>query len=113
MDGGSDDEVIRVAQRPARELIEVLHNIDDELLKDVSERSLRVKHYVKTPMLYLCLNAGLQSGLSIAFLKLFGELVQSGTAIDHFGMLVILGFFMALSAVSQTHSLNLAMKEYD
>jgi len=65
------------------------------------------------PLLYLMLNAGLQSGLSIVFLKLFGELVQSGTAGEHWGMLIILGFFMALSAISQTHSLNLAMKEYD
>jgi len=64
-------------------------------------------------MLYLLLNAGLQSGLSIVFLKLFGELIQSGTAGEHLGMLFTLGFFMALSAVSQTHSLNIAMKEYD
>lgn len=28
-------------------------------------------------------------------------------------MLATLGFFMGLSAVSQTHSLNIAMKEYD
>jgi len=28
-------------------------------------------------------------------------------------MLLILAFFMMLSAVSQTHSLNIAMKEYD
>lgn len=64
-----------IKEKPARILIEVLHNFDDEMLKDVSSRSLNVKRYVKLPMLYLLLNAGLQSGLSIVFLKLFGELI--------------------------------------
>lgn len=78
----------------------VLHNIDMEQLKEVSSRSVNVKRFVKLPMLYLLLNAGVQSGLCIVFLKLFGELIQSGTAGQHIGMLCVLGFFMALSAIS-------------
>lgn len=65
------------------------------------------------PMLYMLINCGLQSGLSIAYLKLIGELFQSGEWSQSIGMLIVLSILMVLSAVSQTHSLNMAMKEYD
>ena len=64
-------------------------------------------------MLYMLFLAGLQSGLSIVFLKLFGELVQSGEVAQNILMAFILVGLMVVSAVSQTHSLNMAMKEYD
>ena len=65
------------------------------------------------PMLYMLFMAGLQSGLSVVFLKLIGELVQSGEAVTNLLMFIILVVLTALSALTQTHSLNMAMKEYD
>ena len=53
----------------------MLQDIDPELLAQASNRSILLKTLVKMPMLYMLLNAGLQSGLSIVFLKLFGELI--------------------------------------
>ena len=61
--------------RPARILIELLNDMDRQQLEQVSKRSLNLQRCVKLPMLYLLINAGLQSGLSISFLKLFGELI--------------------------------------
>lgn len=79
----------------------------------MSSRSTNVKRFLKLPMLYMLFLAGLQSGLSVVFLKLTGELIQQGQGSSHILMLLTLLFLMAMSAVSQTHSLNMAMKEYD
>lgn len=56
-----DDEINNTinSQKPARLLIEILHNLDDNLLKQISSRSIGLKLYVKLPMLYLLLTAGL------------------------------------------------------
>ena len=94
-------------------LIEVLTDMDNETFEAVSTHSKNLNRFVKLPMLYLLITAGLQSGLSIVFLKLTGELTQSGQAKESSLMLTFLCVMMALSAVSQTHSLNMAMKYYD
>ena len=73
-------EVPVESTRPARVLIDLLNDFDEDALERVSKRSLTLKTFVKLPMLYLLLTAGMQSGLSIVFLKLFGELIQSGEA---------------------------------
>ena len=64
-------------------------------------------------MVFMLVNAGLQSGLAIVFLKLTGELIQSGEALQNPIMLGLLLIVMIVSAISQTHSLNMAMKFYD
>ena len=87
--------------------------MDADLLAQVSPDSTHLKRFVKFPMLYMLFLAGIQSGLSIVFLKLFGELVQSGEAGTSVLMIIILLVLLACSALSQTHSLNMAMKEYD
>ena len=85
----------------------------NEQLEEVSARSRNLKRFIKVPMLYLLANAGVQSGLSLCFLKLCGELIQSGEAGSSPVMLTCLIIFLICSSVSQTHSLNMAMKEYD
>lgn len=59
-------------------LIEVLNDIPTDLLAQVSPDSVNLARFLKMPLLYLLLLAGLQSGLSIVFMKLVGELVQAG-----------------------------------
>ena len=44
---------------PARQLIEVLNDFDNEVLREVSNRSRNLKRFIKLPLLYLMLNAGL------------------------------------------------------
>lgn len=100
-------------QRPARILIEELNDMDDSLLETVSARSTSLKRFVKLPLLYVLANAGLQSGLSISFLKIFGELIQSGHSTEHIFLLVILFALLVGSGACQTHSLNIAMKYYN
>lgn len=94
-------------------LIEVLNDMPSDVLATVSPRSVNLARFLKLPMLYMLLLAGLQSGLSVVFMKLVGELVQAGQGLENPVMTCILLGLMALSAVSQTHSLNMAMKEYD
>jgi len=44
---------------PARQLIEVLNDFDNDVLREVSLRSKNLKRFLKLPLLYLMLNAGL------------------------------------------------------
>ena len=46
-------------------------------------------------------------------LKLFGELIQSGSAKNHWFMMLFLVVMLVLSSSLQVHLLNLAMKYYD
>jgi len=55
-------------------LIDVLNDISDELLLEVSPRSKTLKYFIKVPMLLIISTAALQSGLTIVFLKLITEL---------------------------------------
>ena len=64
-------------------------------------------------MLYLLANAGLQSGLTISFLKLFGEIIQAHKFAENQLLAWSLGLMMIASSVFQAHSINLAMKYYD
>lgn len=100
-------------QRPARILIEVINEIPEEALKEVSPESLGTKKYIKVPMLLLLINAGLQSGLSIVFCKFIGELIASGDAINHLSMMLLIVICIGLSTMSTVHSLNLAMMNFD
>ena len=68
---------------------------------------------MKLPLLLLLLNAGFQSGLSVVFVKLSGELIVSGDASDYIFMLIVLIACTAVSSVSTIHSLNLGMKHFD
>ena len=55
----------------------------------------------------------MQSSLSVVMLKLFGELIQSGSGGTHWYMMLFLVVLMVLSAIMQLHLINQAMKYYD
>ena len=94
-------------------LIEAVNDLPEEVLVHVSPQSVRLKRYIKVPLLILLINAGFQSGLSVVFLKLCGELVVAGDAGSHISMLLIMIAGMLTATLSQVHSLNLAMKHFD
>ena len=79
----------------------------------VSPQSIKLKRYLKFPMVILLINAGLQSGLSITMLKLLGEGIQQGEFVEYIGLFLIIGFSEFVSVPSMVHSLNLAMKYFD
>lgn len=79
----------------------------------VSPKSLRLQHFLKVPLLYMLLNAGLWSGIGAVTLKLVGELVQAKETGEHGFLLLCMCAFMAVSVPSITHSTNMAMKFYD
>ena len=58
-------------------------------------------------------NAAAQSGLALAFLKMFGELVQAGVFAENLPLGITIGVLMVISMWTQTVSLNNAMKYYD
>ena len=64
-------------------------------------------------MLLVLAGAALCSGVTVALLKLLGELLLSGEATKDLLLagVVVLGAF--LSAAQQLHALNTAMKYYD
>ena len=94
-------------------LIEALNNLPEEVLEKVSPQSVRLQRWIKIPMLILLINSAFQSGVSVVFLKLTGELFVSRTVRDHIIMLFLLGFCMLITMLSTVHSLNLAMKHFD
>ena len=74
---------------------------------------MKLKSYVKVPLLILIINAGFMSGIGVTFMKLVGMLFMSGEVKEHVYMLMVLLVVMGLSTASQIHSLNLAMKNFD
>ena len=100
-------------QRPARSLIDTINEMTIEEVTQVSPNSLRLKRMVKVPMLLMISAAGAMSGISISFLKFATELIASGSIKDSIGLftLVVIGAF--LTAASQLHMLNSAMKFFD
>ena len=84
-----------------------------EILEVISPKSMNLKRFVKMPLIYLLFLAGMQSGLCVVFMKLAGELAATNSVSENVGMFVLLLVLMGISAVSQSHSLNMAMKEYD
>ena len=107
------DGDVEEVQRPAREIIEALSNLDNELVSRVSPRSKTLKTFIKMPMMLLTVTAALLSGLTIVFRKLLTELMQSGSLTNRLGLVAFIVIFMSLIGVGQLHILNLAMKFYD
>ena len=62
-------------ERPSRLLIEIVRDIDEELLKQVSPDTLTMKKFIKWPMMFLIWASSMQSSLSVVMLKLFGEII--------------------------------------
>ena len=84
-----------------------------EEVEQVSPDSHRLRRFAKAPMLLVIAGSALCSGVTVALLKLLGELLLSGEVTEDLLLagLVALGAF--LSAIEQLHMLNTAMKYYD
>ena len=104
---------INEVERPARVLIDIINDLDKEVLEKVSPASATIKRFIKWPMIFLVWASSMQSSLSVVMLKLFGELIQSGSAKNHWFMMLFLVVMLVLSSSLQVHLLNLAMKYYD
>ena len=64
-------------------------------------------------MVLIVITSALQSGVSILFLKLCTELLQSGELGVYIGLTIFCVSSALISAVVNLHMLNLAMKYYD
>ena len=100
-------------QRPARALIEVLHEMTREEVELVSPDSQRLRRFAKAPMLLVIAGSALCSGLTVALLKLLGELLLSGEVTEDLLLAGLVALGALLSAAEQLHTLNTAMKYYD
>ena len=74
---------------------------------------MRLKTFIKMPMVLVVTTSALQSGITIVMLKLLTELGSSGNLFNHLGLSSVMGLTMGLSGTVQLHMLNLAMKYYD
>ena len=100
-------------QRPARALIEVLHDMTREEVEQVSPDSQRLRRFAKAPMLLVIAGSALCSGVTVALLKLLGELLLSGEVTEDLLLAGLVALGALLSATEQLHTLNTAMKYYD
>lgn len=100
-------------QRPARALIEVLNEMTREEVELVSPDSHRLRRFAKAPMLLVIAGAALCSGVTVALLKLLGELLLSGEVTTDLLLAGLVALGALLSAAQQLHTLNTAMKYYD
>jgi len=64
-------------------------------------------------MLFMISSSSLLSGISVANIKFFGELVQSESVSENFLLIVILLVAALVVAFAQMHMLANAMKYYD
>ena len=94
-------------------MIEIINDMDRELLEKVSPSSRTVKNFIKVPLVFLVWASSMQSSLSVIMLKLFGELIQSGSSGTYWFLMIFLVVMMFLSSLMQIHIINLAMKYYD
>ena len=93
-------ENLNEVQRPARALIDTIKEMTDEEIRQVSPNSLRLKRFVKVPLLLLLSAAGMMSGISISMLKFTTELVASGAFLDKIGLCFFLIAFAFIGGAS-------------
>ena len=84
-----------------------------EEVAQASPDSHRLQRYVKAPMLLVIAGSALCSGLTVALLKLLGELMLSGEVTDDMVLSGLVALGALLSALGQLHTLNTGMKYYD
>ena len=100
-------------ERPVRVLIDAINDLPLDKLLLVSPDSEGVKNWIKLPMLLLAAVSAIFSGLSIAMLKMIGELFQSGDAVDHIFLTFFLVMLVLVFGFAQLHLLNQAIRLYD
>ena len=100
-------------ERPARVLIEAIHDTSYEAMARVSPETLTLKRFIKVPMVLFVWSSSVQSGICVVMLKLAGELVQSGASSNHILLIVSMILMLIVSAALQLHLVNCAMKYYD
>ena len=94
-------------------LIETLHEMRKEDVEEVSSRSLRLRFFIKAPMVLIISTSSAVSSLTIVMLKLITELIQSQDMTDHIGLTLLLIGLICVTGPGQLHLINLAMKYYD
>ena len=94
-------------------MIEAINNISSESLALVAPNSLRLKTLVKVPMLMMIFCSANMSSLSVVFMKLATELIESGQFTENLVLTFVMLGLMSFSAFFQIHMINNAMKYYD
>ena len=74
-------EVKKINHVP-RLLIRILTLFPEELIKEISDRSDKLRKTAKLPMLFLLTGSGWLAGYSAAYFKLFGELLIEGASLE-------------------------------
>ena len=100
-------------ERPERVLIDIVNACPNDLMTRISPDTMKIKDYIKVPMVLLILCSSMMSTISMIMIKMLGELVQSATWTDFWLINIIMVILMGVSGAFQLHSLNSAMRLYD
>ena len=87
------DQILNEADetRPLRNVIDALLELPDEEIREVSERSLRLRYYLKMPMVMLIALAGSVSSCSALLLKVSDTILQKGDGEGYYFWLIMIG----------------------
>ena len=108
-----DESLSQATKRPLRIIIDVINEMPQDRLAQVSERSKNLKWTLKLPMIMLIFLASIVSGTSILLLKIADTIVQMGDFGTYWFQLIIVGALIAFTGDSQLQYLNRAIKLYD
>mmetsp|Transcript_34747 Transcript_34747/g.45715 ORF Transcript_34747/g.45715 Transcript_34747/m.45715 type:complete len:169 (+) Transcript_34747:773-1279(+) len=99
-------------RRPARVLINLIGKCPIGLIQRLSPGSKRLKSNLKLPMVLLCWSCGVLNGLSLVFLKVCGEIINSPEAAQNVFFALLMGAIGGLCAFVNMYTLNQSMKYY-
>ena len=94
-------------------LIQVIGAIPEDLLKEISPRSINLRRFAKVPLVMLLVEAAIQVGLDLIFFKFGQATLGHGTFSDNWPLITsmfVLGIFFA---TFNLHFVNLSVKYYD
>ena len=96
-----------------RIIIDILNEMPQERILQISERSKHIKWFLKFPMVMLIFLASVVSGTSVLLLKIADTIIQMGDFGTYWLQLLLVGALIGFTADSQLQYLNRAIKLYD
>ena len=100
-------------RRAARGLIALISSLSEEMVEEISSRSVTAYKRIKWSMVLLTWTCGLLTATNLVMMKCFGEIVKAG---DFNEMPVLAStclFFGGFGCFTLIYVLNVAMRYYD
>ena len=107
------DDVSAYAERPERDVMNILYGLPYDSIKMVSPKSLRLKVWLKAPLLIFTTLAAMVSSISELFMKVIGCILKDATSYYDYLWLLL---FVPLIAYTGSRTLvyvNYGIKYYD